>query len=232
MGFNQDTANKKERAIQLRLHGKSYGQIQKQLQLSSKGTLSGWFKNLRLPPSSKKRLEKNQKAATERGLHKFNEERSKRIVQENEAAFKGGESMVGRLSRRELLLVGAALYWGEGTKVHPNPRSPYLSFSNSDPEMVQVYMRFLREVINVSEERIRAGIHLYPGNEVNKARAHWATITGLPKERFYIHKQVSRASKGIKPWNKLPHGTVAIRVHGRIRFSQVSGVISGIARAR
>lgn len=229
MGFSAVTAAKKDKAIALRLSGKSYGQIKKELGIPSKGTLSVWFRHLRLSSVARKRLENNTRVAVERGLCRFNQERSKRIVRENNTAAQKGKQCVGPLSKRELLLIGAALYWGEGTKKYKNIRSAYLSFSNSDPRMVSVFMRFIREVLQVPEERIRGGIHLYPGTDVQKTREHWAQVTGLPPERFYVHKQVSRASQGKKKWNTLPHGTLAIRACNRRLFHEVMGVINGIA---
>lgn len=215
----------------MRLSGKSYGQIVKELSLSSKGTLSLWFRDLRLSPEAKKRLEGNTKLAVERGLVAFNRKRSKRIVGENILALQKGKDFVGSLSHRELSLIGAALYWGEGTKSHKNPRHAYVAFSNSDAQMVMVFMRFIREVLHVSEEKIHGGIHLYPGTHIQNARDHWAKITKLPPERFYIHKQVSRASQGKKKWNKLPYGTIAIRIAGRLRFHEIMGMIQGITTA-
>jgi len=215
----------------LRLAGKSYGEILKELDIPSKGTLSRWFRDLRLPDSSARKLAANIKRATEKGLLEFNQERSKRIAGENEAAQKNGRTLVGDLSHRELMLIGAALYWGEGAKMMPKGRHPTLDFANSDPKMVAVYMRFLREVLQVEEDRIRAGIHLYAGTDVAKAKQHWSNVTGLPRNRFFIVKQVSRASKGKRAWNRLPFGTISIRTSNRKLFYHVIGILEGISEA-
>lgn len=229
MGFDSTTASKKERAIQLRLEGKSYGEILRILNIPSKGTLSRWFRDLRLPTSAVKKLEANSRRAAEQGLQEFNKKRSKRIADENRKEKEKGRATIGTLSKRELMLIGTALYWGEGAKVMNTKRHPILDFANSDPEMVAVYMRFVREILNIKEDRIRAGIHLYAGTDIAKAKKHWSEVTGLPEDRFFVVKQVSRASKGKRGWNRLPFGTISIRTSNRKLFYRVIGLIAGIS---
>ncbi len=220
-------AHLKEQAIALRKKGKSYNNIIKALNLKSKGTLNQWFKNLILSKRSMKLLETNNELAHKRGLFTANRNRKLRIDTENKKVYREGQDSVKSISKKELLLIGAALYWGEGTKSERNPLT--LCFSNSDPLMVVVYMRFVREILNVPEERIRAGIHIYPSISAANARKFWSKITKLPEDRFYIITQVSRASQNKRPFNILPFGTVAIKVNNRQQFYKVKGMIKGIA---
>lgn len=217
----------KKEAMRLRRHGKSYNDIIKKLGIKSKGTLSLWFRDLYLSKHSNKLLEKNNKLAHQRGLFIANKNRNLKIKSENDHACMEGEYLIKSISKRELLLVGASLYWGEGSKSEKSTGTP-LDFSNSDPYMVSVYMKFLREILKVSDEKIRAGIHLYPTTSINKARKFWATITNLPIDRFFIVTQISRASKDRRPFNILPHGTIAIKVSSRLQFHKVKGMIRGI----
>lgn len=216
-------------AIALRREGKSYGQILKALNLSSKGTLSAWFKNLDLSYQSKLLLKRNTVLAHQRGLTMFNKERTQKIRLENESMNAYGKSLVRKPSAYDLMLLGAALYWGEGTKSNRSG-SQSLAFTNSDPLMVAVFMRFLREVLKVKEEKIRGGIHLYPTIKQEDARLFWSKITGLPREKFYIVSQVSSASKRLRGQNMLPHGTLVVKVSDRRLFSQVMGIIEGIGK--
>jgi transposase-like protein len=78
----------KDRAIELRLEGKSYSQIKNTLGINSKGTLSLWFKNLELPANSIKLLEDTIARATEKGLLQFNTLRTQRIKEENNEALR------------------------------------------------------------------------------------------------------------------------------------------------
>ena len=216
----------KKKAVFLRKNGESYNNIRKILNLKSKGTLSHWFKTIKLSKKSLELLHKNNKLAHERGLFTANKNRRIRIDAENKKAYIEGQSCIQSISKKELLIIGAVLYWGEGTKSERSVVS--LNFSNSDPLMILVYIRFLREILKISEEKIRAGIHIYPSISVEKAKKFWSKITKLPEDRFYIITQVSRASQNKRPFNILPHGTIAIKVNNRQQFYKVKGMIKGI----
>ncbi len=217
----------KNEAIALRKKGKSYNDIKKMLKIKSKGTISNWFKDIELSKKSLELLSKNNKLAYRRGLFTANENRKIRIKDENEKAYFEGQSLIQSISPKEILLIGAVLYWGEGTKSEKGSVS--LSFSNSDPLMISIYMKFVREILKVPEERIRAGIHIYPSISKDKAKKFWSKITKLPEDRFYIITQTSRASQNKRPFNILPYGTIAIKINNRQQFYKVKGMIQGIA---
>ncbi len=218
----------KTRAIELRMGGSSYGYIKKTLGLKSKGTISYWLKDIPLSEESKKKLSKNIQLATERGLFTFNRKRTENIKIENDLAVKNGiETIPKNLNERDLLLIGTALYWGEGTKGWGKGSYPRFSFANSDPKMVLVCMRFLREILKVEESKIYGGIHLYPNTDILAAKQFWMKITGLQEEKFYIIHQVSRAGQNLRK-NILPYGTIHIKVNNRLVFYKVKGMIDGM----
>jgi transposase-like protein len=218
----------KKEAIKLRREGKSYNEIIRILSLKSKGTLSCWFKGLQLSKKSHMLLKKNNELAYKRGLHEANRKRTARITEENRIAVSHGMDLVRGYSLRELLFIGAALYWGEGTKSERNYCC--FAFVNSDPKMVFVFMRFIREVLLAPENVIRAGIHIYKSIDRDEAKAFWSSVTGLSKELFYIVVQVSRImGKKQRPQNTLPFGTVVIKLNGRKWFFLIKGMIEGLA---
>lgn len=218
----------KEKAISLRQEGFSYGYIKNKLGLKSKGTLSVWFRNVVLSKEAKKKLEKNIQIAVEKGLFSFNDKRTKKIKAENKESYDKGFSSVPKdLNKRDLFLLGIALYWAEGTKAGSDKPSPVFSFSNSDPEMVRVFMRFIREILCIHIKDMSGGIHLYPSTNIPDARNFWSKITDIPNEKFYIITQVSKASKGLKG-NKLPYGTLHIRISRRLVFYRIKGMIDGL----
>lgn len=226
MGIKRE--KERQEAIRLRQLGKSYNEIRKTLGVRSKGTISYWLKNIRLTPVARMRLESNTKRAHERGFLKFNTDRTARIKDENQAELLKGKEQIGTLSARELRLVGAALYWGEGTKSLTRSNLS-LSFVNSDAEMVRFFLRFVREILKVPDEKIRAGIHLYNGCTDAEGRRYWSKVTKLPEDRFWIIRQVSKASKGKRDPRLLPFGTVVVRVNDRKLFHKVLGMIKGLA---
>ncbi|WP_217809844.1 resolvase [Micromonospora sp. NBS 11-29] len=91
---------------------------------------------------------------------------------------------VGRLGRRELLLVGAAIYWCEGGKAKPwRPRDCRIKFVNSDPMLVGLFLRFLDAVeVPAGDRRFRVGIH--ETADALAAVRWWAGQVGVPAECF------------------------------------------------
>ncbi|OHA86855.1 MAG: hypothetical protein A3A90_00320 [Candidatus Zambryskibacteria bacterium RIFCSPLOWO2_01_FULL_35_19] len=231
MGSRKYNLNLKSEAIKLRLAGYSYNQIRQKLGIASKGTISYWLHGLVLTESAKKLLEKNTELSYRRGLFKANKIRSEKIKSENISYFAVGENKIKRLSKRDLMIVGIALYWGEGTKYEPeNTTNRGLIFTNSDPKMISVYMRFIREILYIPEDKIRAGIHIYPSINKNTATKFWSEITNLPKDRFYVITQISRVSKSKRKTDSLPNGTVVIRVNGRAYFYTMKGMIASLIK--
>ncbi len=231
MGSTKYNISLKEKAINLRLKGKSYNEIRKTLGVNSKGTISHWLHGVILTDKAKKLLTKNTEIAYAKGLFKSNNDRRARINLEDKNSLALGESMIKSISKKDLTVLGVALFWGEGTKYEPlNNLSRALTFTNSDPVMISVYMRFLREVIKVPENKIRAGVHLYSSMDRTKTIKFWSKITKLPESIFYVVTQVSSASKGKRKINFLPHGTAVIRVNSRFYFYIVKGMLSGLIK--
>ncbi|MEX2055214.1 MAG: hypothetical protein WD972_03450, partial [Candidatus Andersenbacteria bacterium] len=133
--------SKRAEATRLRLQGKSYGEIMKELNIPSKGTLSNWFYQLELSPKAKKRLQDNIELSHERGLFAFNKKRTKAIKIENKHILAEAAKNIPILTQKELLLIGAALYWAEGVNREPTKGYQTISFTNSDPQMVKVFIR-------------------------------------------------------------------------------------------
>lgn len=103
----------------------------------------------------------------------------------------------------ELKIAGIMLYWGEGAKTENT-----VKFANSDPEMIRVFLSFLREICGVQEERLKALIHLYPDNNEDELKIFWSKLTNIPISQFYkshIHKGKIGTYKNKSRW-----GTITI----------------------
>lgn len=220
--------SKHPEVIRLRKKGKSYREIARDLDVS-KSSISQWCKNLKLPLSAQKILEKKNKWNKE-VLVKNNRLKSERVKKENQKIKKKAIREIRPLSKYELLLIGAALYWAEGYRKQDKMPTPHINFANSDPNMIALFLRFLREIILVPEEKIRVRILIHPNINERATINFWSQITNIPKERFYINRQVSRASQRKRPFNSLPHGTLDLRVSSRQKFFQIKGWIDGLIK--
>jgi hypothetical protein len=138
------------------------------------------------------------------------------------------------LNQRDLLIVGIVLYWAEGYKrlkiKDGKERMDHtISFVNADAEMISVFVQFLRDILEISPEKIRLTMRLYAHINENEARAHWMHATGLPRERFFKTTYlVSGASKGVRPYNRLPYGTLQVEVCDTSKFHYLIGLIEGV----
>lgn len=75
------------------------------------------------------------------------------------------------LTDKSLRLIGASLYWGEGTKSRKLKRGGKiyaLEFTNVEANMIVMFLLFLRRVIKAEESRIRAQVFLYPDNNIDR----------------------------------------------------------------
>jgi len=220
---------KYQAVIKLRKRGKSYREIAKSVGVS-KNSVSRWCKNLKLSLIAQKILERKSNYPKEL-FRKYNQLRAKKVQIENCKIEKEALKEIRAISKYELKLVGIALYWGEGYKnKNVIPSQKHIQFANSDPKMVSLFLRFLREILKVPEEKFKLSIRVHPNINVRLATKFWAKITKISKERFYITTQISRASKGKRPSNSLPYGTLSLEVHSRQKFSQIKGWIDGLIK--
>jgi len=213
--------------IKLRKRGKSYREIAR-IVCVSKSSVSQWCKNLKLPIYAQKILEKKNNYPKEL-FRKYNQLKARKVQLENQKIKKEATSEIHPLSKYELLLVGATLYWGEGYKSERS-RSKGVQLSNSDPYLVALFLRFLREIIGISEERLKVSIRIHPNINSKDAIKFWSKVTKIPQECFRITHQISRASKGKRPYNSLPYGTLDLRVNSRRMFYQIKGWIEGLIK--
>ena len=221
--------NKKVRAVNLRKQGYSYQEVAQILKIS-KSTAYLWTKKIRLSISAKKRIQNKIKEALGRGLIAYNKIHGKIRSQEaakiREDYKKKASREIKKLSKKDLKLIGAALYWAEGGLRNRNS----LRFGNSNPLMIKTIMKFFREVCNIPPEKIKARIHLYPNINQKKATNYWIKITNLPRRNFHPPQiQISRASQGKRPINTLPYGTLHLTVSNTELTCKVKGWIQSIS---
>ena len=110
-----------------------------------------------------------------------------------------------RLSNNDtnLKTSGIMLYWGEGAK-----SGNVVKFTNSDPAMIRLFIKFLREICGIDEERLKALIHIYPDHDKNELMLFWIKTTGIPENNFY--KSYLHEGKIGTYKNKSKYGTITI----------------------
>ncbi|WNI31410.1 hypothetical protein [Streptomyces sp. ITFR-6] len=163
------------RARELRLEGKTYDQIQVELGCS-KGSISSWVRDLPKPP---RRSREDASAIARRGWEATLHRRETERLQTRESARRETAS----LSDRELFLVGVALYWAEGTKSKSYRRSERVSFINSDPDVIGVFLAWLR-LLGFTSEQLKFHVNIHETADVAEAERFRVEHTGADSSRF------------------------------------------------
>ncbi len=213
----------------MRLQGQSYNEINKIIKVP-KSTLSGWLKDVSLSLEHKLRLHKKL------GFNfiKRNKEQTIHAQKRAKDGREEGKKEIKDLSDEDLCIIGAALYWAEGYKRLQvrNGREitgHIIGFTNSDPEMVATFILFLNRIINIPKEKIFIEMRLFKHNDPEEAIEYWMKVTHLSRLQFKKPSYpVSSASKGKRPKNRLPYGTVRVIVSSTKLFHRVLGLIDGL----
>ncbi len=198
----------REQAFALRKSGYSYNFISEKTGIS-KSTLSGWLGSIPYKPN-KVTLERIGKARTASGFAK-----AKQKLDSIDQAVKEAKNEIGKISKRDLFMLGIGIYVGEGTKTHGIVR-----VINSDPKIIKFTVGWFREVCGLSMENFRIRIHLYPDCNVKKSLEFWSKSSGINLKQFQKTQVDNRKEKKMFKRGKLPHGTahLSIKSNGKKEF--------------
>lgn len=116
---------------------------------------------------------------------------------------------------RELLALGIALFLGEGTK-----KEKYgVKLANSDPRIIKLFIRFLKEICCVKNEKFRAWINIFDDNMYNESLKLWSQQTGIPSSQFFA--PIIRERKLGSYKNRSKYGTITIVVQNTKLLKQI-----------
>ncbi|TLQ45451.1 hypothetical protein [Streptomyces marianii] len=164
------------KARELRLRGMTYDQIQVELGCS-KSSISLWVRDLPAPvrrtPAQQASL-----AARKRWEHEGPRREAERQQAKSRAAAE-----IGTLTDRELHLIGVGLYRAEGTKDKPHARRERVTFVNSDPGMITLFLAWL-DPVGVERAHLRFHVMIHESAEVRAAERYWADLVGADVATF------------------------------------------------
>ncbi|MEK7659748.1 MAG: helix-turn-helix domain-containing protein [Patescibacteria group bacterium] len=223
----------KHKALTLRLKGHSYSEISEALGIP-KSTLSTWFSETILSTKAQNNLQKKTYIGTLHGIIERNKKQTHDAIARMRSTRASSAKEIKVLSRNELKYVGAALYWAEGYKrphIRQGKERTYhsVALTNSDPFLVAMFMRFLREVCEVPDNTIRVDVRIYEHMNEGTVLKYWQKMTQLPSRNFgKFYYGVSLSSRHKRPHARLPYGTVQIRVNNTPLFHRIMGWIQGL----
>jgi hypothetical protein len=132
-----------------------------------------------------------------------------------------GRARMGRLSEREFLVAGVALYAGEGSK-----RDGSVLFTNSDPRMIAFFCSWLRHFFQVDESRLRLRLYLHQGLDLPTAKAFWSALTQIPESQF-VKPYRAVADPSIRN-TKHVHGCVGVRYSCSATHRSIMGLVGAL----
>jgi len=212
----------KEVARELRQKdGLSLKDISEKLNVS-KSTVSLWVRDIVLTDEQKAVLANNgnfpeQLKEREKRNQKF---RQIRI----EAQNKGRQ----RVKNKDWeFLLGCMLYWAEGTKSRNA-----LSLSNSDPDLLLAFKKFLNNSLDISNNDIVLSINCYINNgiDLEEIERYWLNYLGLNKNNIRKTTIVKKhdMSTGRRK-NKLKYGVGRLNVYNVLKIQEIYGAIKEYA---
>ncbi|WP_031086539.1 hypothetical protein [Streptomyces sp. NRRL WC-3549] len=212
------------KARELRLQGLTYDAIQVELGCS-KSSISLWVRDLPKPERSRSAIEQARLAGRKRWDHELalrdtERQRTKAVAKEE----------IGAVSDRDLFLVGTALYWSEGAKDKPYERRETVTFINSDPGMVEVYLAWLA-LLGFTREQLRYRLMIHESADVEAAKSYWADLIGIEASAFQKTTLKKHNPKTVrKNVGSDYRGCLIIRVpQGAELYRRIEGWWSGIA---
>ena len=186
-------------------------------------TMSYWFRERPFKPN-KKVLDRIKYGPIKSGAKRHNQK-----VQNIEKLKEAGAKEIGKLSHRDLWMLGIGLYIGEGSKTIESIR-----IINSDPAVIVVGIKWLKQICLLSNKNIKIRLHLYPDSNEKEAIKFWRDVTGIPTKNFRKSSIDIRENKKASNGRKLPYGTAHISVvsngdpsKGVSLFRRINGWIYG-----
>jgi hypothetical protein len=118
---------------------------------------------------------------------------------------------------------GAMLYWAEGSR-----QRNAVVFTNSDPDMVRYFVRYLRRCFGVTDESFALTCNLFADHVEGQRQIEqfWLDTLELPnsclrKSTVNVYSKYSQKKRK----NRLPYGTARVCVHSTELVQQIYGAI-------
>lgn len=77
--------------------------------------------------------------------------------------------------------MGIGLYWGEGNKANKYS----VRLGNTDPELINIFIKFLVELFGVDKEKLKFGLQLFSDTDPENTLAFWTQFLGVKPSQFY-----------------------------------------------
>ncbi len=212
----------KIKAQELRRNGESIKEIAKKLKVS-KSTVSIWCRDIQLTKRQIAKLDERKIKGSYKGRLKGARVQREKYLKKVEELNKIGAKQINKLSKRDLLIAGVALYWGEGDK-----KDNMVRLGNSDPQMVKFMINWFEEIWGFKKNQIKLhiGINQIHKKRLKKVENYWSKTTGIPKSQFGKTVLIKAKNKKVYKNFNNHYGTISVRLLKSSTFKyQMDGMI-------
>jgi hypothetical protein len=217
----------RETALAMRSEGRSYREIREVVGVA-KSTLSLWLRDV--PLTDEQRLALALRSSEGASLRA----RSIRAAAAQRRARIQGEAreQISQLSESELFVAGVVAYWAEGCKNKPWRTGQGVTFMNSDPSFIELFLRWLT-LVGVEPDRLRFRLMIHESADVPGSLRFWSEVVGAPAEAFRKTTLKTHNPKTIrKNVGEDYHGCLIVYVSRSAELNlQIAGWCEGIAAA-
>lgn len=187
----------KEVAFKLRKEGKSYRDIQKEINIS-RSTLCDWFRNEDWSVHIKNKNKQNNISITKERLIKFNEGRYKMLEDKYRKVEQEAENEFHTYKNEPLFMAGLMIYAGEGDKRSQNNSR----ISNSEFYIHKIFINFAEKYLGIQRDNIKISLILYPDLDQEECVFKWSEELNIQRNSFCKTQII----KGKEKTKKLQYG--------------------------
>lgn len=218
-------SKEKLKARQLRRVGQSIKEIAEVLKVSV-GSVSGWCKDIILSDDQIKNLQLRVTDPYYGKKAEYFYKKSKEFAEKVDNLKIQGINAIGGLSKREVFLIGVALYWGEGFK-----KDCQVGFANIDARLIKFFIFWLEKCFSIDKDDLIVRV---TANNAYKSKIHdleeyWSKEIRIPKEQFSKpFFQKTRWKKQCEN-SESYHGVLRVKVRRSVDLlRKIHGFIEGI----
>ncbi|KKW45886.1 MAG: hypothetical protein UY98_C0035G0004 [Candidatus Kaiserbacteria bacterium GW2011_GWA2_58_9] len=212
----------------MRRRGKSIRHISSTLH-ASKSTVSYWCRNISLSSKQIQKLVLNKLEGAAVGRLRAAERKRSARLAAIQAEGELGAQAVGSLSQRDLFILGAGLYWGEGYK----NGNEECGLTNSDPAIIRAFIQWLKEIhsVRMVDLILRVSINATHKHRDREIKRYWSLITTIPLAQFTKTSFIKISSRKIYKNSHIHFGTLRVKVRrGTALRRRILGSIGEIAK--
>jgi len=170
----------KKQAKLFRKKGKSIYEIARIMDLRPT-TISYWCKDIKLSDFLIRKISNEGKKKARMAMLVYTEKQRMERLHRQATEREIGRKWLGRLSRRDLTMVGLGLYWGEGYK----GSNGELGFTNSNPDIIHFCLNWLA-IFDISKKDLIFHLTInaiFTGQE-KRLKRFWFTKLGVTENQF------------------------------------------------